>query len=115
MPIYDYQCRSCGTRVEVIHGLYDEGPQACDVCGGHMVKLLSPPAIVFKGSGWAKKERAASSAGSRDGKGQADAEKSDSTAKPEPVKTEKPSRADGGERNASGSKSSAADGGHTAA
>ncbi len=56
MPLYDYQCRNCGHIVEVLHGVNDPGPQACTVCGGQMRKLMSQPAIVFKGSGWAKKD-----------------------------------------------------------
>ncbi len=61
MPIYEYACTACGRRLEVIHGIHEPGPSKCDVCGGPMTKLLSPPAIVFRGTGWAKKERAASS------------------------------------------------------
>ncbi len=64
VPIYDYGCQNCGHRFEVIHGVNDSGPSECPVCGGPTRKLLSRPAIVFKGSGWAKKERA-SSAGRR--------------------------------------------------
>lgn len=60
MPIYDYICQNCAHQVEVTHGVHDSGPSECAVCGGPMRKLLSPPAIVFKGSGWAKKERASS-------------------------------------------------------
>jgi putative FmdB family regulatory protein len=56
MPLYDYECRNCGNRVEVLHGVNDSGPASCEVCGGQMRKLLNPPAIVFKGSGWAKKD-----------------------------------------------------------
>jgi len=56
VPAYDYECRNCGHRIEVIHGVHDTGPTACEICGGPMRKLLSTPAIVFKGSGWAKKD-----------------------------------------------------------
>jgi putative FmdB family regulatory protein len=57
VPVYEYVCQSCGAEVEVLHGLNESGPAACDVCGGPMRKRLAPPAIVFRGSGWAKKER----------------------------------------------------------
>ena len=57
MPVYEYVCQTCGNDVEVLHGLYESGPGACDVCGGPMRKRLAPPTIVFRGSGWAKKER----------------------------------------------------------
>ena len=56
MPRYDYECRSCGHVVEVLHGVNDGGPTACEICGSPMRKLMSTPSIVFKGSGWAKKD-----------------------------------------------------------
>jgi len=56
MPLYDYQCQSCGHVVEVMHGVNAQGPQTCERCAGSMRKLLSTPAIVFKGSGWAKND-----------------------------------------------------------
>ena len=65
MPFYDYNCANCGNRVEVMHGVNDSGPGACDRCGGPMRKMLSSPTIVFKGSGWAKKERSTPSAGAK--------------------------------------------------
>lgn len=68
MPIYEYACTGCGRRLEVIHGIHETGPSECDACGGVMTKLLSPPAIVFRGTGWAKKERVRSRAGDSDGR-----------------------------------------------
>ena len=60
MPIYDYVCHHCGHRFEVIHGLHADGPKECPVCHSHEVrKAFAPPTIVFKGSGWAKKDRRA--------------------------------------------------------
>jgi putative FmdB family regulatory protein len=60
MPLYDYRCVACGREVEVMHGIHEHGPAACEACGGARNKLLSSPAIHFKGSGWAKKDAAAS-------------------------------------------------------
>ena len=67
MPIYDYSCGACGHVTEVIHGINDHGPRFCPECGaeGTMRKALSAPAIVFKGSGWAKVDRRASTSASR--------------------------------------------------
>ena len=62
MPLYDYRCTACAREVEVMHGIDAPGPDACEACGGPMSKLLSSPAIHFKGSGWAKKDAAAASA-----------------------------------------------------
>ena len=58
MPLYDYRCGACGREVEVMHSIHDQGPETCAACGGTMNKVLSPPAIHFKGSGWAKKDAA---------------------------------------------------------
>jgi putative FmdB family regulatory protein len=62
VPIYDYDCTSCGRRIEVFHGIHAPGPGTCEVCGGTMRKAMSPPAIVFKGSGWAKVDARSGSA-----------------------------------------------------
>ena len=66
MPIYDYACTNCGHVTEVIHGINDPGPTVCPNCGrtGTMRKALSAPAVVFKGSGWAKVDRRGSSSSS---------------------------------------------------
>jgi putative FmdB family regulatory protein len=63
VPIYDYVCFDCKHRVEVIHGINDTGPRFCPSCGheGTMRKALGTPAIHFKGSGWAKKDRSSTS------------------------------------------------------
>ena len=62
MPTYDYLCRACGHRIEVHHGLYAEGPTQCPNCHSHALrKAIAAPAVVFKGSGWAKKDRGRSS------------------------------------------------------
>jgi putative FmdB family regulatory protein len=52
MPLYEYECQSCGYRFEVIQRFSDPAVDACQKCGGSVRKLLSPPAIQFKGSGW---------------------------------------------------------------
>ena len=63
MPIYDYGCSACGHVVEVIHGINEAGPRFCPACGkeGTMRKAFATPAVHFKGSGWAKKDRSATS------------------------------------------------------
>jgi putative FmdB family regulatory protein len=60
MPVYDYDCAACGRRIEVVHGVHAPGPTHCPTCGsGPLRKAISAPAVHFKGSGWAKKERRA--------------------------------------------------------
>ena len=64
MPLYEYQCVQCGERVEVIQRLTDPPQSVCGKCGGEMKKLLSAPAIQFKGSGWYKTDYATKPAAS---------------------------------------------------
>jgi putative FmdB family regulatory protein len=52
MPLYEYQCNSCHHRFELIQRFADPPAHACPECGGPVTKLLSSPAIQFKGSGW---------------------------------------------------------------
>jgi putative FmdB family regulatory protein len=53
MPLYEYQCDKCTHRFEVIQKFSDAPIDVCPKCGGGPVmKLLSSPAIQFKGSGW---------------------------------------------------------------
>jgi putative FmdB family regulatory protein len=60
VPRYDFDCAACGTRFEVVHGVFADPPTTCPVCGGGPIKkAFAPPTIHFKGSGWAKKERRA--------------------------------------------------------
>jgi len=67
MPLYEYQCEKCAHRFEVIQKFSDAPIDVCPKCGGGPVmKLLSSPAIQFKGSGWYITDYAKS--GSRDSK-----------------------------------------------
>jgi putative FmdB family regulatory protein len=53
MPLYEYQCDACGQRFEVIQKFSDSPADTCRLCGkGPVQRLLSSPAIQFKGSGW---------------------------------------------------------------
>jgi len=52
MPLYEYQCQSCSHQFEVIQKFSDPLVEVCPVCSGPVVKLLSSPAIQFKGTGW---------------------------------------------------------------
>lgn len=98
MPIYDYVCED-GHIVEVIHGVHESGPTKCERCGREMRKLLSTPAIVFKGSGWAKKDRSSKPAAK------------DKPAKDKPATDSeaKPSTTSDGQSAKSGSDSAASD------
>ena len=52
MPLYEYECESCSHRFEVIQKFSDAPISVCPKCGGPVQKLLSSPAIQFKGSGF---------------------------------------------------------------
>ena|SRR5947209_5011433 len=52
MPIYEYQCKKCGSHTEVMQKIADKPLAKCRKCGGRLEKLLSAPAIQFKGAGW---------------------------------------------------------------
>jgi putative FmdB family regulatory protein len=52
MPLYEYQCDACAHRFEVIQKYSDPKIDVCPKCGGTVSKLLSSPAIQFKGSGF---------------------------------------------------------------
>jgi putative FmdB family regulatory protein len=52
MPLYEYQCDKCAHRFEVIQKFSDAPIEVCPKCAGPVKKLLSSPAIQFKGTGW---------------------------------------------------------------
>ena len=52
MPLYEYQCENCGERFEVMQKFSDEPLTVHEKCGGKVERLLSAPALQFKGSGW---------------------------------------------------------------
>lgn len=77
MPLYEYQCDACGNRFESIQKFSDPLRTTCDKCGGALTKLVSSPAIQFKGSGWYITDYA------RAGKSEGAAEKSGGSGAPE--------------------------------
>lgn len=52
MPLYEYQCEKCGESFEVIQKFSDEPLSTHAKCGGPVHRLISAPALQFKGSGW---------------------------------------------------------------
>ena len=70
MPLYEFECEACKTRFERIQKFTDANPEVCPTCGkGPVRRLLSSPAIQFKGSGfyitdYAKKSSSEASSGS---------------------------------------------------
>jgi len=52
MPLYEYECTACHKRTEKIQKFSDPEITACPKCGGALERVLSAPAIAFKGGGW---------------------------------------------------------------
>ena len=53
MPLYEYECDACGQRFEVIRKFSESTLSECTLCGkGPVRRLMSSPAIQFKGSGF---------------------------------------------------------------
>jgi putative FmdB family regulatory protein len=117
MPLYEYECDANRHRFEVIQKFSDPPVETCPTCGSTVHKLMSSPAIQFKGTGWyvtdyarkagdgkdaGKEPRDAKDAGEskdKDPKGAKDAKetKSESAAKPEAAsKAPSPTRSTSG-------------------
>jgi putative FmdB family regulatory protein len=67
LPLYEYQCEACEKRFEKIQKFSDPLVEICPSCGGKVRKLLSSPAIQFKGSGFYITDYPKKSGGSSDG------------------------------------------------
>ena len=67
MPLYEYECPKDGT-FERMQKFSDPPVTTCPVCGGPIEKLLSAPAIQFKGTGWYVTDYARKSGGGESGK-----------------------------------------------
>lgn len=52
MPTYVYRCKNCEHQFEVMQRMADEPLKECPECGSQICRLLFPPAISFKGSGF---------------------------------------------------------------
>ena len=84
MPLYEFECEACKTRFERIQKFADANPDVCPTCGkGPVTRLLSSPAIQFKGSGfyitdYAKKSSSEASSKSSGEKSGSDSKSGDS-------------------------------------
>ena len=77
MPLYEYECTACHKRTEKIQKFSDPEITTCPPCGGHIERVVSAPAISFKGGGWY-----ADGYGNAKPKSSGDTNTSDSAAKP---------------------------------
>lgn len=100
MPLYEYECEACGKRFEKIQKYSDPLVDVCPNCGkGPVKKLLSSPAIQFKGSGfyitdYAKKASPESSTSASQSKPTSDKSSSDSSSSSSSSSSESSSKSD---------------------
>jgi putative FmdB family regulatory protein len=52
VPLYEYRCKQCGHQFEKIQSFSAPDEKKCPVCRGEVERLISAPAIQFKGAGW---------------------------------------------------------------
>jgi putative FmdB family regulatory protein len=69
MPLYEYACDRCGKTFEVRQKFSDEPLTLHETCGGKVERLLSVPALQFKGTGWYVTDYARNNGGSANGSG----------------------------------------------
>ena len=85
MPLYEYQCTACGERSEILQRISDPSHTHCPKCGGTVKKLISSPAIQFKGSGFYKTDYASTSTAKSSEKSESSSEsKSDAKTEKKP-------------------------------
>ncbi len=63
VPIYEYECTKCGHRFEIVQKVSDTSFPKCEKCKGKVERLVSSPAIQFKGTGWYVTDYARKSSG----------------------------------------------------
>ena len=95
MPLYEYECDACGGRFEVIQK-FSETTEQCRRCGkGPVRRLMSSPAIQFKGTGWYitdYAQKGKSGGDSSSGGSDSSSEKKSDTAKTDSAKTDSASK-----------------------
>ena len=81
MPLYEYRCKSCGATFEVRQKFSDAPLSIHPECGGEAERLISVPALQFKGTGWYVTDYARKHTGSP-ANGRESASKPEAAAKP---------------------------------
>jgi len=86
MPIYEYECDTCGVHFERRQRITDEPLTKCPECEGHVHRVLQPVGIIFKGSGFYVTDHKAPSSTAVPGEHHGNGDKSDR--KPAETKSE---------------------------
>jgi putative FmdB family regulatory protein len=113
MPTYEYACKACGERLEVVQSFSDAPLTECPACGGDLRKVFSPVGIAFKGSGFYKTDSRSGSkkSASSTTSSSSDSAKSDSSS----TKSDSGSSSTSSSSDSSGSKASTSTSGTAAA
>jgi len=90
MPLYEYECFVCGHRFERIRRVADASTMNCPECEGAVRRLLSAPALQFKGSGWYVTDYGKGNGGRSTALAKPDESPSPPPAKPDKPETKKP-------------------------
>ena len=80
MPMYEYQCDSCGAVFEKMQKFADEPLKVHADCGGPVHRLLTAPAFQFKGTGWYVTDYARAKSSPNNGGGKSSDTNTESTA-----------------------------------
>jgi putative FmdB family regulatory protein len=92
MPIYEYQCKSCGHELEAIQKISDDPLKECPACGDlELTKLVSAAGFRLKGGGWYETDFKGGKYKKKNLAGEGSDNKTE-TAKPEAAKTETPKK-----------------------
>ena len=113
MPLYEYRCKACRHRFEKIQSFSAPEEKECPVCQGEVERLISAPAVQFKGSGFYSTDYAPkpvsqklSEGASKDGR-PGDGRSGDGTSSAGGKDSSPASSGDGGAKPSAGSDSSA--------
>lgn len=68
MPIYEYECLSCGKNFEYFQSISEKPIKKCESCGGKVQKVISQSSFQLKGSGWYKTDYTDSGKKNKDSK-----------------------------------------------
>lgn len=52
MPLYEYECESCGLHFEKSQRFSEDPVRFCPNCGGPVHRVIQPVGVIFKGSGF---------------------------------------------------------------
>jgi putative FmdB family regulatory protein len=95
VPLYDYKCTSCGNHYEQREGFDAPARQPCPKCGAEAKRVLHPPPIVFKGSGFYITDSKKGDSATLADKSFMDSESSNGSSSESPASTTTPAAAPG--------------------